>query len=162
MPRKAVFLDRDGVLVRERGEFNYLPTHLELNRAVVEDLQAFQQAGYLLIVITNQSGVARGIYTEDHVRRFHRLLASRLEAEGVRIIDFFYCPHHPSVSRCLCRKPAPGLYLKAMAMYDIDPSESVAFGDMARDIEAARAAGVVRAFQVPPNPSSLRAYMKDQ
>ncbi len=158
--RKAVFLDRDGVLVRERGDYNYLPSHFSLNRAIVPDLRWLAAQGYLLLVITNQSGIAKGIYTHGHVRRFHRRLHAALLAEGVTITDFFYCPHHPSVSSCLCRKPAPGLYRKAMAMYHIDPDRSLAFGDQPRDVEAARAAGIRRAFLVPANPASLRAYIR--
>jgi len=145
--------------VRERGAFNYLPTHLHLNLDIIDDLRAFQSAGFLLLVITNQSGVARGIYTERHVQHFHRLLAHQLQMRGVVIDGFFYCPHHPSISKCLCRKPAPGLLLKAMAIHGIDPAASLAFGDMDRDIEAARSAGIRRAFKVPSNPDSLRRYV---
>ncbi len=159
--RKAVFLDRDGVLVEERGDYNYLPAHFRLNRAIVPDLRAFVRAGYLLIVITNQSGIAKGIYTHAHVRRFHERLRKALAEEGAPVTGFFYCPHHPSVSACLCRKPAPGLFQKALAMYDVDPGASLAFGDQPRDIAAARAAGIRRAFLVAPNPSSLQQYMKD-
>src|SRR5688572_20594320 len=102
---KAVFLDRDGVLIEERGTYNYLPQHIVLNQSAGEALSRLKKAGYLLIVITNQSGIAKGIYGHKDVLNAHKLIQQQLEAFDVQLDDIYYCPHHPEVTQCLCRKP---------------------------------------------------------
>ena len=140
--RSAVFLDRDGVLNRERGQHTWRLEDFELLPDVPRALRAFQDAGHLLVVITNQSGIGSGLYGHGDVARVHAYLRDRLAREGVDLSDVFYCPHHPDRGRCLCRKPGGLLFERAIARHGIDPSRSVMFGDRQRDMEAAASAGV--------------------
>ena len=147
MSRAAVFLDRDGTICEEVGYVN----HLSRSRLLPNSLEAIRlinQAGLLAIVTTNQSGVARGYFSQDLVEAVHaRLRASALEA-GARLDGIYYCPHHPSEgtppwrSICDCRKPLPGLIRRAAREHGIDLSRSYAVGDSVVDIDAAAAAGV--------------------
>lgn len=135
---KAVLLDRDGTINVEKHylhrveDFEFLP-------GVTEALRKLQAAGFLLIIITNQSGIARGFYTEEDFLNLNRWMCNELENHGVRITDVFYCPHLPDgkVEKyrkvCNCRKPALGLFEKAAEKYDIDMSRSWAIGDKIRD-----------------------------
>jgi D-glycero-D-manno-heptose 1,7-bisphosphate phosphatase len=148
--KKAIFCDRDGVLLLETGNYNYNVNKIEINEGAVEALKFFSQKGFLIIVITNQSGVAKGIYTQKHVKQVHRVIKDFFSSEGVKITDFFYCPHHPDVSRCLCRKPDSIMLEKAIALYNIDPDESYFIGDMQRDCDAGEKAGV-KTILVNPN-----------
>ena len=139
---KAVFLDRDGVLVAENGHYNFKPEHISINEGAVEALAAWQQKGYMLIVITNQGGIAKGLYTHKHVKDFHKTLKDFFHSYGVKITDFFYCPHHERFGNCLCRKPNSLMLEKAMGKYRIDPGQSYFIGDTERDQEAGNKAGL--------------------
>ena len=156
---KAVFLDRDGVLIEERGEYNYLPEHINLNDDVAEALELLQKNGYLLVVITNQSGIARGIYSHDDVHRAHHKIENSLNKKGINITAFLYCPHHPSVTNCLCRKPDSLMIEKAIARFNIDPEVSYFIGDAERDEEAAKKAGV-KCIRIIANSSLMLALEK--
>jgi D-glycero-D-manno-heptose 1,7-bisphosphate phosphatase len=139
---KAVFLDRDGVLNREMGDYvcRFEDFHLLDN---FEALKKIQDKGYLLIVATNQGGLAKGWYTEQELAKMHNYLTEQYKAHGVEITDIFYCPHHPDFTGdCDCRKPKPGLLLRGIEKYNIDPSKSYFIGDRERDVEAGTAAGV--------------------
>jgi D-glycero-D-manno-heptose 1,7-bisphosphate phosphatase len=139
---KAVFLDRDGVLNEEIGDyvcrfedFNILDNY--------DALKTLQDKGYLLLVATNQGGLAKGWYGEGELAKMHNHLKSQYEKHGVQITDIFYCPHHPDFTGdCDCRKPKPGLLLQGIEKYNIDPSKSYFIGDRERDVEAGTAAGV--------------------
>lgn len=143
---KAVFLDRDGVINVEKGylhrieDFEFLP-------GVPQALLRLKEAGFLLIVVTNQSGVARGFYPLEAVHELHRYLQGELAAAGVAIDGFYICPHHPDhgpenqPQDCSCRKPLPGLIEQALDDFQIDPSGSYLVGDKLSDIEAGKAAG---------------------
>ena len=139
---KAVFLDRDGVLNRELG--NYV-IHLEdfiINDGVVEALKIFQEKKYLLIVISNQGGISKGICTREQVDYLHLHLERALKNHGIIIQEVYYCPHHPENTNCICRKPDSQLLEKAMARFGIDPAKSYFIGDAERDIIAGQKAGV--------------------
>ncbi len=151
--RSAIFLDRDGVLNEDLG-YVYKPEDLRICRGVIAGLTALKHAGYILIVITNQSGVARGYFNSEDVDRFNQALSAAIIAGGGPKLDGFYvCPHHPSGSipslsiTCQCRKPEPGMIVMAQSDWDIDLGSSFMFGDKADDIECAVRAGV-RAVQV--------------
>ncbi|MEZ5071846.1 MAG: HAD family hydrolase [Bacteroidales bacterium] len=150
-PNKAVFLDRDGV-INDPGNCYYVwkETQLRINPGVVETLKALSERGYLLIVITNQGGVGRGLYTRKDVDAFHDCLRRELEAEGVWIGEIYTCPHHSCSGKCLCRKPQPLMIQKALARFRIDPDHSWMVGDSQRDVEAGKAAGL-RTLQVESN-----------
>lgn len=145
--QKAAFLDRDGVInvdhgyVHTKEDFEWIP-------GVKEAARMLHEAGYLLIVVTNQSGIARGMFTEEEFLDLDSYMREEFAKAGAPIARTYYCPHHPqgivpkySIT-CNCRKPAPGLFLKAIKEFDIDPAQSVAFGDSLRDISAAEKSGV--------------------
>lgn len=142
MSTKALFLDRDGVINHEQGrhavsleEFIVLPD-------VPEALALAQETGRLLVVITNQSGIALGLYGHAEVRAMHTYLHRMLAEHGVQLTDILYCPHHPSTGRCLCRKPGGLLLERAIARHGIDPARSAMIGDRERDLVAAGSVGV--------------------
>jgi D-glycero-D-manno-heptose 1,7-bisphosphate phosphatase len=144
MPQKnkAVFLDRDGVLNREMGDYIRRIEDFEVldNFAALKELQ---DRGYLLIVATNQGGLAKGWYSEEELGKMHQKLRDDYNAHGVEFTDFFYCPHHPDFTGdCDCRKPKPGLLVKGIEKYNIDPARSYFIGDRERDVVAGTAAGV--------------------
>lgn len=136
---KAVFLDRDGTINVDKGylykieDFEYLP-------GVIEGLKKLQDAGYLLIVITNQSGIARGYYTEDDYKKLDVWMRNDLSKNGVKLTDTFYCPYLPDATiekykkDSPDRKPGIGLFIKASKKYKIDIHKSVAIGDQKRDL----------------------------
>jgi D-glycero-D-manno-heptose 1,7-bisphosphate phosphatase len=140
--RKAVFLDRDGVLNKDRPDYTWRPEDFILLDHVAEALLAVAAKGYMLIVVSNQAGIARGIYTHDDVARVHARMLGLLDARGVRIDEIYYCPHYTAAGRCICRKPDSLLLEKAMARFGIDPAASYFIGDRPRDMEAADRAGV--------------------
>lgn len=144
--RAAVFLDRDGVIV-EDVHFLVSPSQLRLLPGVVQGLRALQEQFYI-IVLTNQSGIARGLLTEDDLLAIHLALVQPLAAEGAILDAFYYCPHLPEATvlayraECNCRKPKPGMLLLAERDWGIDLSQSWIVGDATRDIEAGCAVGV--------------------
>ncbi|RFZ94943.1 HAD family hydrolase [Mucilaginibacter conchicola] len=140
--KKAVFLDRDGVLNQEMGDYvcKFEDFHVLDNFDALKELQ---DRGYLLLVATNQGGIAKGWYSEDELAKMHNHLKQVYHERGVELTDFFYCPHHPNFTGdCDCRKPKPGLLLQGIEKYNIDPSKSYFIGDRERDVEAGEAAGV--------------------
>ena len=140
--KKAVFLDRDGVLNKELGDYVCrVEDFVVLDN--FEALKTLQDRGYLLIIATNQGGLAKGWYTEDELAKMHQLLRSTYKEHGVEFTDVFYCPHHPNFTGdCDCRKPKPGLLLQAIEKHNIDPAQSYFIGDRERDVEAGTSAGV--------------------
>lgn len=147
MPNKAIFFDRDGTL---NVDVHYLhdPADFVWIEGAIAAIRWANTHGYLVIVVTNQSGIARGYYDEDAVRHLHDWMNAELAAHGAHIDAFYYCPHHTEgvvsayARSCDCRKPAPGMLLCAIEEYDIDPTASFLFGDGARDVDAAERAGV--------------------
>ena len=133
---KCVFLDRDGVLNEELGDYIQNLEDLIIPEGVPEALQLLKSAGFLLIVITNQAGIAKGLYGPELVYSIHEKMQ---EASGGMLDDLYFCRYHPSVSgRSLSRKPDSLLLEKAIAKYDIDPTQSWMIGDRARDCEAGK------------------------
>ncbi len=139
---KAVFLDRDGILIRERGDYTWLAEHIEILEGSVEALLSAQEAGYLLIVITNQSGISKGLYSHARLYEIHEQIRDYYAGYGIRIQAFYYCPHHPEQSLCICRKPDSQLLEKAIGRFAIDASQSWFIGDKPRDYDAGLRAGV--------------------
>lgn len=143
MKQKAIFLDRDGVLNHERHDYICRVEDFEVLEYQIPPLKKFYDEGYLLIVITNQGGIALQRYSEDDLAEMHQILFETYSKQGVEFTDAYHCPHHPTVNdQCLCRKPGSGMLLDAIAKYDIDPALSVMIGDKPRDVEAANGAGV--------------------
>lgn len=158
--RGALFLDRDGVINRERGEHTWRPEDFEVLPGVAEALNAVRAKGLLVVVVTNQSGIGLGLYGHGDVERLHAYLQGRLARQGARLDAVYYCPHHPSQGRCLCRKPGSLLLERALARFHIDPARSLMVGDRPRDVEAAGAAGV-RGVLVPPNQPLMPVLIKE-
>ena len=140
---KAIFLDRDGVINRERGEYTYRIGDFEILSGLIDSLKRFREKGYLLIMITNQGGIARGIYTHADFEKVTNHLISELNKKGVELKDYFYSPHYDASGRSLSRKPDSLLIERAIAKYNIDKSKSYFIGDKERDIFAAEKAGVI-------------------
>ncbi len=140
MQNKAVFLDRDGTINVDTG-YVYKKEDLQLLPGVLDALHIFQNAGYLLIIVTNQSGVGRGFYTLDDVNRFNESLSLLLRENDILLSDFYVCPHSPE-DNCKCRKPSPYLLNKAMEEYDVDAQASFMFGDKDSDLKAGQNAGI--------------------
>jgi D-glycero-D-manno-heptose 1,7-bisphosphate phosphatase len=149
--RRAVFLDRDGTLVEE-VPYLHDPALVRLVPGAPTALRELAAAGFALVVVTNQAGVARGYYGEDAVERVHRRLRKLLAAGGVALDGIWYCPHHPDgtvaelARACRCRKPGPGMLEAAAAELGVDLGASHLFGNHASDVGAARAAGVTPLF----------------
>ncbi|GAB2688079.1 D-glycero-beta-D-manno-heptose 1,7-bisphosphate 7-phosphatase [Mucilaginibacter koreensis] len=140
---KAVFLDRDGVLNQEMGDYVCKFEDFHILEHNFEPLKELQDRGYLLIVATNQGGLAKQWYTEDQLAEMHQHLKDTYAQHGVTFKDIYYCPHHPNFTGdCDCRKPKPGMLLRGIEQYNIDPSQSYFIGDRERDVEAGEAAGV--------------------
>lgn len=143
---KALFLDRDGVInidhgyVHRQENFDFMP-------GVFDFCRHFQEKGYSLFIITNQAGIARGLYTRKDFDKLTSWMTATFEAEGITIKEVFYCPHHPSFDiDCNCRKPKPGMILKAQTDYTIDLKQSILVGDNLSDIEAGLQAGIPKAY----------------
>ncbi|WP_128547283.1 D-glycero-alpha-D-manno-heptose-1,7-bisphosphate 7-phosphatase [Larkinella soli] len=137
---KCVFLDRDGVLNEDRTDYVYRIEDMIVPDGVVEALQLLKEAGYLLIVVTNQAGIAKGMYSREDVMQCHRHLQDLC---GNLLDDIYYCPHHPDYdTRSLLRKPDSLMLEKAIAKYNIDVSRSWMIGDAIRDMQAGRRVGV--------------------
>jgi D-glycero-D-manno-heptose 1,7-bisphosphate phosphatase len=159
--RKALFLDRDGVINRDKGyvyrweDFEFLP-------GVVDAMRRFSSAGYDLIVTTNQSGIARGMFSESDFRALTARIEHVLGARGVTLTATYFCPHLANGAveryaiRCNCRKPAPGMLLQAAADHRLDLRHSILVGDKVSDIEAAQRAGVSRSFLLTSNRDMLQ------
>ena len=143
---KAIFIDKDGTLIPDIP-YNVNPDLITLSDTAIPALTLLQQHNFLLIVISNQSGVARGYFTEKDLESVSEKIRSLLATEGIKIDGFFYCPHHKEGTikeysiDCDCRKPKPGLILKAVADFSVDVTQSWMIGDILNDAEAGKSAG---------------------
>jgi D-glycero-D-manno-heptose 1,7-bisphosphate phosphatase len=139
---KVLFLDRDGVVNKEKN-YLYKIEDFEFIDGVFETCRYFQDLGYLIVVITNQAGIARGKYTEKDFNILTEWMTKEFARNGINISKVYHCPHHPDYSgECECRKPNPGMILQAQKDFDIDFSKSILVGDKNSDIEAGVNAGV--------------------
>lgn len=133
---KAAFFDRDGTI---NVEVNYLHKIEDFRfiEGIPELIKKYNDGGYIVIVVTNQAGIARGYYTENEMHKLHRHINRELEKIGAHINAFYFCPHHPDITGpCKCRKPETGMLEQAIKDFDIDVSQSVLYGDKPWDIEA--------------------------
>ena len=145
-PARAVFLDRDGTLIEEVGYLDR-PERVELFPWSIDAIRAFNRAGLRVVVVSNQSGVARGFLTAEVVDQVHQRIADLLREGGAVIDAYYYCPHHPDgkvpelARTCECRKPARGLIDRAAQEFGIDPAQSFAIGDRWLDVAMGQAVG---------------------
>jgi len=146
IPRPAVFIDRDGTLTEEVGYVNH-PRRLRLLPRSAEAIRRLNGAGIVAVVVTNQAGVARGYFSEEVLAAVNAALVAQLKEEGAHLAGIYVCLHHPTEGAapyrtvCECRKPKPGLLLRAAADHGLDLSRSTLVGDKASDLVAARAVG---------------------
>lgn len=153
--KKALFLDRDGVINHNYG-YVYRQENFEFEDGIFELCRAAQDLGYLLIIATNQSGIARGYYTEADFENITRWMLDRFQQEGVNITDVFYCPYHPEHGigdyrrDSFDRKPNPGMLLQAKAKYGLSIADCIMLGDKPSDIAAAKSAGMRMIYLYDP------------
>ncbi|WP_162052794.1 D-glycero-alpha-D-manno-heptose-1,7-bisphosphate 7-phosphatase [Pontibacter pamirensis] len=152
---KCVFLDRDGVLNRERGDYTYKLEEFEVLPRVPEALALLKENGYLLIVVTNQAGVAKGLYQRTDVLACHQKLQ---ESCNTLIDAIYYAPHHPNYSESLSRKPDSLMFEKAIAKYNIDAGASWMVGDTLRDLQAAAKVGVASILVGEQHPAQTHPW----
>jgi len=150
---RAVFLDRDGVLTKERADYVKTPDELEVLPGLEAPLREIQKRGFRIVVVTNQSVIGRGLTTHHEMSIIHEKLRREVEGLGCSIDGIYYCPHRPDEG-CNCRKPQPGLILKASKDLGIDVANSWMIGDKEIDLEAAKRAGC-RGIRVPTNGTGL-------
>lgn len=148
--KRAVFLDRDGVINVERGDYISRFEDFEILPHVAPGLQCLRDAGFIFIVITNQGGIAKGLYDVNELSKMHAFMESELLKIGVQFADIYYCPHHPDFGNCLCRKPHSLLVEKAISKHRINPENSIFIGDKPRDIACGEAVGV-KGILIEPN-----------
>jgi D-glycero-D-manno-heptose 1,7-bisphosphate phosphatase len=147
--RPAAFLDRDGVINVDRG-YVFKREDFEFVPGVLEGARRLNELGYALVIVTNQSGIGRGIYTEHDFRSLTEWMVQAFDAAGAPVAGVYFCPHHPTEAigaykvACQCRKPSPGMLVRAAEELRLDLPASVMFGDRASDLEAAQAAGIRR------------------
>ena len=140
MTIKTIFLDRDGVINKEVGYLHKIED-FEFINGVFDACLYFQSLDYQIIIVTNQSGIERGYYSENDFHTVTKWMLEQFKNKGVGILDVFFCPHGPK-SACECRKPKPGMFIQANSKYDIDMESSWMIGDKKADITAANSAGI--------------------
>lgn len=161
MASAAVFLDRDGTLNIDKGYVHCLDDW-EWIPGAIDAISALKKAGFLVIIITNQAGIARGYYDEAAMENLHTRINKELKEHGTMIDGFYHCPHHPEFSGvCECRKPMPGLIYEARQSFDIDLGRSWLVGDKASDIQAGLAAGVKSILVLTGYGNNDRALLGD-
>ena len=146
MTIKTIFLDRDGVINKE-VEYLFRISDFEFIDGIFDACLYFQKLGYKIVIITNQSGIARGYYTENDYQKLTEWMLGQFNDNGINILDTFYCPHGPE-SLCECRKPKPGMLIQAKYKYNISMKDSWMIGDKEIDVEAANLAGITNTILV--------------
>tara|TARA_B100000212_G_C27381767_1_gene537423 strand:- start:3083 stop:3652 length:570 start_codon:yes stop_codon:yes gene_type:complete len=150
--KRAAFLDRDGVINIDNG-YVHKWEDFEFCDGAIEGMKNLLSLNFKIIIITNQSGIARGIFTEKEYKKLTETYVKQLGMEGITITSIYHCPHHPLFSpfpynQCGCRKPNPGLFIKAIRKFKFSLSYSIAIGDNERDLEAAKRAGIKNRFLI--------------
>lgn len=147
---KLILLDRDGVLNKELGGYVTAPEAFDILPHVVPNLKRLVDAGYMLVVITNQGGIAKKLYSHEILKQIHAKMIAELASHGIVLTEIYYCPHHQDTGKCLCRKPASIMIEKALARFKVNPQDAIMIGDTPRDIEAATSAGI-QSYKVDSN-----------
>lgn len=157
---KAIFFDRDGVINEETGVYNWRIEDFRINDGIIKNLKELHKLGYLFFVISNQGGIAKGLYTKKDVENLHQYMLNEFIKNNIEITQVYYCPHHPDFEKCICRKPDSLLIEKAISKYSIDPEKSYFFGDKKRDIEAARKVNI-KGILIEAN-ENIEKYLKSR
>lgn len=151
---KALFLDRDGVINHDPGDYTFSLEEFIILPTVLDAFKLAQDKGYKIIIITNQGGIAKGLYKEEEVHKMHDYLKKECAKVGVTITDIFFSPYHSELSNSLSRKPGSLMMERAIHRHHIDVSSSIMIGDRDRDIECAAAVGV-KGIKIPTNAALL-------
>lgn len=139
---KALFLDRDGTINVEKG-YVFRINDFEFRPGIFDVIKKYQHQNYLIFIVTNQSGIARGFYTESDFGILSDWMISQFQSKNINITKIYHCPHHPEITgECSCRKPKPGMILKAIRDFDLDSSKCVLIGDKKSDVSAGKKAGI--------------------
>lgn len=170
-PRRALFLDRDGVINVDHG-YVCSPNRTDWVPGIFELCEVARDCGYVIVIATNQAGIARGYFTESEFLEYTRWIHDEFAMRGVELLATVYCPHHPDAGKgeyrvaCECRKPASGMFIAASRMLALAPGSSVMIGDKEGDLVAAKGAGVPTTFLAQPgHPGAFQAagrYLREQ
>lgn len=140
--KRALFLDRDGVINHDPGDYTCSVEDFHFNPSLFPLLQRAQNQGFLLIVVTNQAGISKGLYSLETFAQINQKMITGLAAEGIAIAEVYFCRHHPDYGKCLCRKPGSLFFEKAVARFGLTASACLMLGDRERDLQAAAAVGI--------------------
>jgi len=158
MANKTVFIDRDGTINANTGYIK-TPDDFKIYKGVAEGIKILNNMGYKVIIITNQSGIARGFFNEEMLEKIHEKMKKELSEKGATVDAIYFCPHHPD-EKCNCRKPEPGMLQKAMKDFDVDVQKSFIIGDRMLDVEAGNKIGV-KTVLVPENKKKVDIEMQE-
>ncbi|MGB1033243.1 MAG: D-glycero-alpha-D-manno-heptose-1,7-bisphosphate 7-phosphatase [Flavobacteriales bacterium] len=147
---KAVFLDRDGVINHDPGDYTKSVEEFTILPNVLEALKKIQDKGYLLILVTNQGGIAKGLYSHKEVAKIHKYLLEECAKHEVKITEIYYSPHHDDFGKSLTRKPGSLMVERGLARFNVDPSRSYLIGDKQRDCDSGEKVGV-KGILIPTN-----------
>ncbi|MDF1672922.1 MAG: HAD family hydrolase [Vicingaceae bacterium] len=140
--RKVIFLDRDGVINFEPGDYTYEVSKFKILDGLFEALSILKDSGFEFIIITNQGGISKGIYNHNDVNSVHAYMQEQFDEAGIELLDIYYCPHHSINEKCICRKPNSLMLEKAIARYNVEKTKSYFIGDSDTDMIAGERAGV--------------------
>jgi len=148
---KAIFLDRDGVLINNQHHYYiWKSSQMEFIEGVFENLHKLQQKGFQLYIVSNQGGISKGLYTKENIQELHEEIIQTFSKNQIILSDILFCPHHSEKEKCLCRKPQSLMIDKLIAKYDLNPHESIMIGDSESDMNAAAMAGI-HGIRIIPN-----------
>ena len=151
MKKKAIFLDRDGVLISNKDHYYiWKQEQLELVDGVIENLQMLTLKGFQLFIVSNHGGISRGLYSKIEVMKLHEELMQTFRKNNIEILEIAYCPHHPEIENCMCRKPASLMIDKLIVKYNIRKEDSYLIGDSDSDMETAQKAEI-QGIKITPN-----------
>ena len=148
--KKVIFLDRDGVINCEIGSYIYNLKDFVINDGVEQALDIWSLDGYSFVIVTNQGGIAKGLYHKNDVEVINVFLRNWFSSRELNLLNILYCPHHNSIESCICRKPNSLMLEKIIARYDVSVEHSFLIGDSDRDVKAANKVGL-RAFKIKAN-----------
>ena len=154
---KVIFLDRDGVINREIGNYVYNLKDFVINEGLEQALDVWGREGYSFVIVTNQGGIAKGLYHKNDVEDINVFIRNWFESRKLNLLNILYCPHHNAVEHCICRKPNSLMLEKIIARYAVSVEHSFMIGDSYRDVQAANKVGL-RAFKIKAN-SNLNEFI---